>query len=148
MTANGTHREPSPAHTLVLYDGVCGLCNRLVKFLLRRDLADCFRFAPLQSEFSRTVLERHGLNSGDLETVVVIDNFGTSGEQAFTRSDAAIASVSRLGGMWKAASVARFVPRVLREPVYKLIARLRYRIFGRYDACLMPAPEFRKKFLS
>ena len=133
--------------TLVLYDGVCGLCNWLVRFLLRRDRHDHFRFAPLQSEFAQELLRRHGLDTSDLDTVVVLADFGLSSERALTRSDAALWSVRQLGGPWRAFSVAKILPRSLREAAYRLTARYRYRVFGRYDACPLPRAQDRPKFL-
>ena len=148
MTGDRTQQRPSSlSHTLVLYDGVCGLCNGLVRFLLRRDRRDQFRFAPLQSDVGQSLLGHHGLNTQDVDTVVVIANFGAPRERAMTRSDAVLWSASRLGGIWKIANIARAVPRAFREALYRLVARHRYRIFGRYDSCPMPGPEVRNKFL-
>jgi predicted DCC family thiol-disulfide oxidoreductase YuxK len=138
---------PSPGHTLVLYDGVCGLCNRLVRFLLRRDTRDEFRFAPLQSEFGQTLLRRLGLNAADLDSVVVITDLDGSSEQAFTKSTAILASLDRLGGIWKAALVVRILPIRLREALYDYVAHRRYRIFGKHEECPMPNPSDRHKFL-
>jgi len=148
MTDSAVHcGEPSPSCTLVLYDGVCGLCNRLVKFLLHHDRADRFRFAPLQTEFARAILARHGLDTSDFDTVVVISNFGASSEKAFIRSEAVIRAAAQLGGVWKAAAIARFLPRILREALYKLVARRRYRVFGQFATCPLPDPQVRHKFL-
>ena len=85
------------AHTLVLYDGVCALCNRLVRFLLRFDHQDEFRFAALQSEFARQVLERHGIHAAELNTVCVVADYGLAGETALTKSSASLHAVERLG---------------------------------------------------
>jgi len=138
----------SPSQTLVLYDGVCGLCNRLVSFLLRHDRHDQFRFAPLQSELAQTLLRRYGLDPNDFDTVVVLADFGQPAERALTRSQAALWAVGQLGGIWKLFAIAKLAPLFLREGLYRFIARRRYRIFGRYDQCPSPKAEDRHKFLS
>src|SRR5258705_6104834 len=98
MIAEERTRVPSSSQTLVLYDGVCGLCNRLVAFLIRHDRRDEFRFAPLQSEFAQSLLNRHNLDSADFNTVVVLADFQRPSERAFTRSQAALCCVSKVGG--------------------------------------------------
>jgi len=148
MTAEGGSAAQAPAHTLVLYDGVCGLCNRLVAFLLRHDRRDEFRFAPLQSDTAQALLPRHGLHPNDLDTVVVLMDYGQPTERALTRSLAALAVTRRLGGVWNIFAVANIAPLPLREALYKFVARRRYRIFGRYDQCPLPRLEDRQKFLS
>ena len=137
----------SSSPTLVLYDGVCGLCNRLVSFLLRHDRHDQFRFAPLQSEVAQALLRHYNLDPTDFDTVVVLTNFQRSAERAFTRSEAALWAIARLGGIWKLFAVAKFIPLALRESLYRFIAHRRYRIFGKYDECPLPRPEDRHKFL-
>ncbi len=133
--------------TLVLYDGVCGLCNWLVAFLIRHDRRDQFRFAPLQSEFAQTLLRRHRLNSTDFDTVVVLTDFQQASERALSRSEAALWSVSRLGGIWRTFAVARLIPLKMREALYRLIARNRYQVFGKYEVCPLPRAEDQRKFL-
>ena len=138
---------PPSSQTLVLYDGVCGLCNRLVSFLLRHDGRDQFRFAPLQSELAQMLLRRYGLDPNDFDTVVVLADFGQPGERALTRSQAALWTIGRLGGIWRMFVVAKVIPPSLREGLYRFIARRRYRIFGKYEQCPLPRPEDRGKFL-
>lgn len=135
---------PNP---IVLYDGVCGLCNRLVQFLLKHDYDDRFRFASLQSEFTSTLLVRHGLNPQDLDTVYVVKNFRLPDEQLLARSDAILFMLATLGGIWKLAAVGRVLPRGLRDFVYKTVARNRYRVFGKHESCMLPEPQHRRKFL-
>jgi predicted DCC family thiol-disulfide oxidoreductase YuxK len=137
----------SPSQTVVLYDGVCGLCNWLVAFLIRHDRRDQFRFAPLQSEFAQDLLDRHGLNPTDFDTVVVLVDFQQASERALVRLEAALATVIRLGGLWRIFALARLLPLGLREALYRFIARRRYRVFGKYDVCPLPRPRDRHKFL-
>ncbi|MDQ1727942.1 MAG: hypothetical protein QOD33_67 [Pyrinomonadaceae bacterium] len=131
----------------MLYDGVCGLCNRLVQFLLKRDTHDRFRFASLQSDFTAQVLRRHGLDPADLDTVYVIRDFGQTRERLLTRSDAVLFMLNRLGGIWRVTALGRVLPRALRDLVYKLVARNRYRVFGKHESCMLPEPQHRQKFL-
>jgi predicted DCC family thiol-disulfide oxidoreductase YuxK len=136
---------PSP---ILLYDGVCGLCNRSVQFILRRDPEGVFRFASLQSALAGGILARHGVNPADLDTVYVVVNAGQADEQLAPRSDAVIFILQQLGRIWRvAASILKFVPRSLRDWGYRLVARNRYRIFGRYDACPLPSEDTRSRFL-
>lgn len=131
----------------MLYDGVCGLCNRLVQFILQRDVHDRFRFASLQSEFAATLLKRHGADSRDLDTFYVVIDQGKTGERVLMRSDAILHVAGILGGIWKLAGAGRILPRVLRDAVYKVVARNRYRVFGKHETCMLPSPQHRQKFL-
>src|SRR5258705_6651142 len=133
---------------IVLYDGVCGLCNRLVQFLLRHDKHDRLRFASLQSAFAAKVLGRHGIDPGDLDTVHVVENYEQAGEQVLNRSDAILRAGHELGGIWTvAATIGKILPRALRDLTYRFVARNRYRVFGKYDTCMLPEPQHRGKFL-
>jgi predicted DCC family thiol-disulfide oxidoreductase YuxK len=138
---------PEPNQMLMLYDGVCGLCNRGVQFFLRRDRHDRIRFAPLQSKFAEGLLARHGIDHLDLDTVYAVLNPGGPDEVLLTRSDAVIALTRPLGGVWKAAVAGKVIPRPLRNFFYDLVARNRYRVFGKYDSCMLPSPETRHKFV-
>ena len=133
---------------IVFYDGVCGLCNRLVQFLLRRDRHDRLRFASLQSDFASMVLGPHGIDPKDLDTVHVVENYEKADERVFNRSDAILRAGRELGGLWGfAANVGRLVPRPLRNLFYRIVASNRYRVFGKYETCMLPAPDQRAKFL-
>ena len=139
---------PEPTSTtIVLYDGVCGLCNRLVQFLLKRDPHDRFRFASLQSDFSTELLKRRGIDALDLDTVHVVFDYGKPGEKVLSRSDAIIHALSQIGGLWGIFRAGKVVPRPLRDSFYKLVATNRYRFFGKYDVCQMPEERFKHKFL-
>jgi predicted DCC family thiol-disulfide oxidoreductase YuxK len=140
--------EAGEAHPIVLYDGVCGLCNRLVQFLLKRDKKGRLRFASLQSDFATKVLTRHGIDPKDLDTVQVVLNYEQHGERVLNRSDAILSAGEELGIPWSAlATMARIVPRALRDIVYGFVARNRYHVFGKYDTCMLPDPTQRHRFL-
>ena len=132
---------------IVFYDGVCGLCNRLVKFLLKRDRHDRWRFASLQSEFAASLLKRHGLDSGDLATVYLVLNYAQSSERVLARSDAILYLLRQLGGLWSIAGLGRVLPKRVRDGMYKIIAGSRYRVFGKYETCVLPEEKHRHKFL-
>jgi len=132
---------------IVLYDGVCGLCNRLVQFLLRCDKHDRFRFATLQSEFAASLLKKHGIDAANLDSVSVVADYGLATEKAFTKSDAVLRATWELGGLWRAGEVGRVIPRSVRDWFYERVAQRRYRMFGKYETCPTPAPEHKKKFI-
>ena len=152
MTEEAPQNQPAPesvAHPVLLYDGVCGLCNRMVQFVLRRDPAGVFRFASLQSELAASILRRHGLDARDLDTVYVVTNYERPDEHLLSRSDAVIFILQHMRASLR--WTGRFllvVPKPLREWGYKVVARNRYRIFGRYDMCPMPSEETRSRFLA
>jgi predicted DCC family thiol-disulfide oxidoreductase YuxK len=132
---------------LVLYDGVCGLCNRLVQFVLRRDAADRFRFAPLQGALARDLLRSRGRDAGDLDTVYVVADYGGPREALLWKGRAIVFLLSELGGIWRAARAATVLPARLVDAVYDLVAKRRYRWFGRHDACPTPSAGDRAKFI-
>lgn len=130
-------------HPIVLFDGVCSLCAGVVRFAIARDPEARFRFAPLQSPLARALLDRHGCDPGALDTVVLVD-----GDGAHVRSSAALHLLAGLRTPWRRlAGPLLWLPRPLRDAVYRWIARHRYRWFGRRDQCLVPAPEIRSRFL-
>ena len=136
------------ANPIILYDAVCGLCNRMVQFLLKHDKEGRLRFASLQSDFAGKVLGRHGIDAKDLDTVHVVENYDQPGERILQRSDAVLRAGRELGGFWGASSsVAKIVPRTVRDFVYRFVATNRYRVFGKYDTCMLPDPSQRSRFL-
>jgi predicted DCC family thiol-disulfide oxidoreductase YuxK len=135
-------------HPIILYDGVCGLCNGLVQFILKHDRDGRLRFASLQSDFAERVLSRHGIHNTDLDTFHVVLNYEQPDERVLSRSDAVLQVGRELGRQWKIlAAVGQILPRVVRDPIYRLIARYRYRVFGKYDTCMLPDPAQRNRFL-
>ena len=138
----------NPANPILLYDGVCGLCNRLVQFSLKRDADQRLRFASLQSNFAGEMLQRHGFDPRDLDTVYFVDNCGRPDERLGSRSDAVISLLRLIGGSWTvAAALLRIIPKSIRDWGYGIIARNRYRIFGKSDSCPLPAAKYRDRFL-
>ena len=135
------------SNPIVLYDGVCGLCNRLTQFILKHDKPDRFRFASLQSEFAANILKRHGADPEDLDTVYVVVDYNKPGESLLARSAAILHIATELGGIWKLGGAGRVLPRPIRDTIYMLVARNRYRVFGKYESCMLPEPKHRAKFL-
>ena len=138
---------PAPT-TVVLYDGVCGLCNRLNQFLLPRDHHARLRFAALQSPAAHLLLARYGIDPSDLDTVYVIADWGAPTERAIARSKAVLHAVSQLDGSWRVlANIGSLVPGPIADLAYRIVARNRYRIFGRHDHCMVPPTNWRERFL-
>ena len=132
------------AYPLLLYDGVCGFCNRSVQTILKHDTQGTMRFATLQSNLGASIKARHRLEA--IDSLVLVDR-AAGAERVFMRSDAALRVASYLGGWWKLLAIFSLVPRPLRDFFYDVFARYRYRLFGRYDRCMLPAPELRSRFL-
>ena len=128
-------------HPTVFFDGVCGICNRFVDFLLKADSKAVLRFAPLQGETAERLLPQLPRDEGEW-AVVYVDRGRTS-----TESDAVFEILRKLGGFWALPGLGRWLPRALRNAGYRFVARRRYRWFGRRDACRIPSPEERARFL-
>jgi predicted DCC family thiol-disulfide oxidoreductase YuxK len=136
------------ANPILLYDGVCGLCNRLVQFTLRHDSRDLFRFASLQSSFATQVLGRHGADAANLDTFYVVVRHQQPDEQLIARSDAVAYVLRELGGRWHVCGFFwKLLPRMIRDALYNLVAGNRYKIFGKLDTCPFPDSRQRHKFL-
>ncbi len=136
----------NPSELVLLYDGVCGLCNRLTRFILPRDPGGIFRYASLQSDYAGNVLERHHRRTDDLDTVYLLIRDGDS-ERLLSRSDAALFVLGKLTWPWKAAAILSLLPRFIRNAVYDLIARHRYRVFGKHETCPIPEPKWQERFI-
>jgi predicted DCC family thiol-disulfide oxidoreductase YuxK len=135
-------------HSLILYDGVCGLCNRFVRFVLRHDAAGRFWFCALQDPLASRILASHGLDPANLGTFCLVNMPFSSSEQVLTRSNAAVGVLLELGGWWRSlGKVLHFVPRPIRDLGYRIVARVRYGIFGRLEACPLPNASQRERFL-
>jgi len=127
---------------IVLFDGVCNFCNASVNFVIEHDKAGYFKFAPLQSEIGEELVAKHGINTADIDSVIVVEN-----DRAYTHSSGALRIAKQLDGIWSWAYAFIMVPKPIRDFCYKLFAKHRYRLFGRQDACMMPTPEIRARFL-
>ena len=137
--------ETSVGAPVLLYDGVCGFCNKTVQMILDHDRRGEMRFAALQSDYGQAVIERHTELRG-VDSVVFVESH-EAGERVHVRSDAALKVAAYLGGFWKLSLAARVLPRGLRDYFYDLFARNRYKLFGKYDTCMLPPPEVRSRFL-
>ena len=131
---------------VLLYDGLCGFCDRAVRWVLRADRSGLFRFAPLQGEFAEGVMGRHPELAG-VDSLVLVESVEGDDERVSARSQADLGIVRLLGGAWRMLLVFRVVPRPIRDWAYDLFARWRYRAFGRFNACPVPPPEVRGRFL-
>lgn len=127
---------------IVLFDGVCNLCNGSVNFLIDNDKRNKLHFASLQSGFGQQVLAHFGMAQHDFDTFL----FVKKGER-YVRSRAAIEVMRTLGGAWQAATVLLLVPRFVRDAVYRWVSAHRYRLFGKSEQCRLPTPALRAKFL-
>jgi predicted DCC family thiol-disulfide oxidoreductase YuxK len=127
---------------IVLFDGVCKFCNASVNFIIDHDPPGRVRFAALQSPTGQELLRRFGLKTNDFDTLVLVE-----GGRASTRSTAALRVASYLAAPWRFAAALLLLPPFLRDPLYNLLARNRYRWFGTLDACRVPTPEIRSRFL-
>lgn len=128
---------------IVLFDGVCNLCNSLVKFIIRYDAGRKIKFAPLQSDIAAELLGNTVAGSFDADSVVYI-----SGERYFTKSAAILHILKDMGRAWKMFYGFIIIPRFIRDFVYDIIARNRYRVFGKRDSCMVPTPDIQERFLT
>lgn len=128
---------------LILFDGVCNLCNGAIQFVIKRDKKDIFRYAALQSEIGLQLIKERGIDPSKMDSIILIE----PGVAYFSKSDAALRIGQDFGGLWKALALFTWVPRPIRDGIYDIIAKNRYRWFGRKDACMIPTPELQAKFL-
>ena len=139
--------KAEPAGAVIVFDGVCVLCNGWVGFLLRHDRVGRYQFAAMQSDAGRALLEAHGLDPDDPASFLLIEHDVAAAPRIATDSDAIRRVLVGLGGGWRVANMIALVPRRLRDAAYRWLARNRYHWFGRHDACTLPAPEQRHRFL-
>lgn len=127
--------------SIVLFDGVCNFCNGAVNFIIKHDHEKRFKFAPLQSEIGMEMRAKYEIGD-DIDSIILIED-----DRAFMHSTAGLRVAKKLGGIWSLGYVFIVVPTFLRDWAYKLFAKYRYRLFGRRDACMLPTPEIRERFL-
>lgn len=129
------------ADAIILFDGVCNLCSGSVQFVIKRDPAGYFKFASLQSGFGQQQLQKFGLDQNSFHSIILI-----LGDKVYQRSDAALEIVKKLGGAWPVLYGFKILPHFLRDAVYNMVSRNRYRFFGKKDACWIPTPELKSRF--
>lgn len=127
---------------VILFDGVCNMCNSFVQFVIKRDKNKLFQFASLQSEYGKGLLKHFHLDTREYDTMLLYD-----GQKVLTRSDAVLAVTSRLKGIWKWSSFCKMVPGFLRNGIYTMLAKRRYKLFGKRETCMVPTPELKSRFL-
>ena len=128
---------------IVLFDGVCNLCNGAVQFIIRHDKKNIFMFASLQSEVGRKILEQYNFPLDELNSFILIEN-----NKAYTRSTGALRVAKKLNGLWPLLYGFIIIPKFIRDSIYNWVAENRYKWFGKKDACMIPTPELKTKFLS
>lgn len=128
---------------IILFDGVCNLCNGAVAWVLRRDRKGLFHFASLQGERGQQLLKERGLPVEDFHSMILI----VPSVAYYTKSSAALEIARRLGGFWSLAALFTWIPATLRDAVYDLVAQNRYKWFGKREECMLPRPEWKERFL-
>lgn len=128
---------------IILFDGVCNLCNSAVQFIIKRDKKDTFRYAALQSEIGTQLVAERAIDTSKVDSIILIE----PGVAYFTKSDAALQIARSFGGLWSAMTIFSWIPKTFRDALYDLVAKNRYKWFGRKDACMIPTPELQAKFL-
>lgn len=127
---------------IILFDGVCNLCNSFVQFVINHDPAGRFSFASLQSELGQNTLRAHGLPTDQFKSVLLLED-----GKLYTHSTAALRVLRHLSGGWSWLYAFILVPKFLRDPVYDWVSRNRYRWFGQQESCMLPTPELKARFL-
>lgn len=128
--------------SIVLFDGVCNFCNGAVNFIINHDPDKKFQFAPLQSEIGQELQQKHGIGD-DIDSIVLVED-----DRAYTHSTAGLRVARTMGGIWSLAYMFIVIPAPIRDFFYKTFAKNRYRLFGRQDACILPTPDVRERFLT
>lgn len=128
---------------IILFDGVCNLCNAAVRFIIKRDPEGKLKFASLQSEVGQSLLKKYHLSQNEFHSIIFVCD-----DKAFQRSDAALQIARELKSPWPLIfSIGRIMPRAVREWLYRIVAKNRYKLFGRRSECMIPTPELRRRFL-
>ncbi len=140
-------QPPQEERHLILYDGICGLCNRSVALILPRDPKGLFHYVWLQSEYARSLLAKAGRNPDLLETIYVVADYKSASPRVLSRARAALFIIGRLESPWRFLKLFGVLPTFVLDAVYSLIARNRYRLFGRYNTCLMPNADYASRFI-
>lgn len=133
---------PGETDRIILFDGVCDLCNGFVQFIIARDPKGKFKFGALQSPEAQELLKDAPIDPKDLDTVIYI-----RGDRIYTRSGAALRILNDLGGWWSLFAIKLIIPPPIRDFIYRIIARHRYKWFGRRASCMVPTPELKARFI-
>ncbi len=133
---------PSSASKIVLFDGVCNLCSGSVQFILKRDKKNQFQFGSLQGSYGQEVLKKFDLPTDQFNSFMLLE-----GETLYTQSTGALRMLKHLGGAWSLLYAFIIVPKPIRDGVYHIIAKNRYKWFGKKEACWLPRPEWKARFL-
>lgn len=128
---------------IILFDGVCNLCNRTVQFVIKRDKKDEFRFATLQGKVGQQLIKERHIDTANTDSIILIE----PGIAYYTKSTAALKIGTSFGGVWKLLSILELIPSSLSDIVYDFVARNRYKWYGKKEACMIPTPELKAKFL-
>jgi len=130
------------SNSIILFDGICNLCSNSVKFIIRHDKKNKFKFGSLQSDSAKKLLEPYHLPLEELNSFVLLEN-----GKIYLRSRAVLRIASRLDGVWKLSAVLYIFPSFISDAVYNLVAKYRYRVFGKRDTCMIPTPELESRFI-
>ena len=128
---------------IILFDGVCNLCNSSIQYVIKHDRKDIFRFTALQSDLGQEILNHIGIDRKNIDSIILYE----PGVAYFYKSSAAIEIAKDLGGIFTLAGIFRFIPDFLRNTLYDYVARNRYKWYGKQEACMIPTPELKAKFL-
>ena len=128
---------------IILFDGVCNLCNSAVQYVIEHDKNDVFMFAALQSDIGKKLMKERGIDASQIDSIILIEQ----GVAYYTKSTAALKIARSFGGIWQLAGVFQWIPEKIRDWVYDYIANNRYKWYGRKEACMVPTPELKTKFL-
>jgi predicted DCC family thiol-disulfide oxidoreductase YuxK len=128
---------------IVVFDGICNICNALVNFIIVRDDKNTFKFAPMQSNIGQQILSEHHMSSENIDTFLLVKN-----DKVLIKSDAALAIARELKVPWNYLVILKYIPKPIRDYCYFLIASNRYKWFGRKEHCMLPTPELQDKFLT
>jgi len=136
---------------IILFDGVCNFCNGLVNFIIRQDKKNIFLFAPLQSERGKKLLDQYGIDWKNNDSFVLIENTGPNDsvrqDKAYEKSNAALRIAAKLPWYWKWSQIFWILPKPIRDGIYSIIAKNRYKWFGKKEKCMIPTEQVRGKFL-
>ncbi|MDF2961289.1 MAG: yuxK [Paenibacillus sp.] len=145
MTDKNSHnyeQSLTGTYSVILFDGVCRFCNGWVQFLIRHDKADVFRFSPIQSDYAQSLMDFNRTADTTPDSVILVQQ-GT----VYTHSSAVLHIFKRLGGLWALLYILILIPRPVRDGIYRWIAKRRYKLFGKYESCMMPTESVKRKFI-